>query len=127
MAEIVALVSLSPVFVIRICQEVELSSASCNVLRDSSVFNLTPGALMITVCVSILFSSLDSSTKLFGSIWNDKSTRPSVVGVQFHSTCTDSPGVIEIIWVEIRLPSARAMTSNSGAEPAPMFSTVTPI
>ena len=84
LATIVALVSNNAVFVRTRFHEVELSSASPKVMNGSSEVTLTPGALIIIVCVRRLFASFDSSTKSFGSRWKDKSTRPSVDGVQFH-------------------------------------------
>ena len=81
---IVALVSNNAVFVRTRSHEVELSSASPNVMNGSFEVTLTPGALIIIVWVRRLFPSLDSSTKSFGSIWKDKSISPSVDGVQVH-------------------------------------------
>ena len=121
----VALVSKRAVLVRVNCQLVALSVASPRVIRTSSDVTRTPGALITIVWVSTLFVSDTSSIISLGSMWNDRSTSPSAVGVQFHERSKLSPGDIETVLVDIRVPSARAMTSRSGTEPAPRFWIVT--
>ena len=90
------------------------------------VSTLMPGSLTKTKEDKRLLSSAVSSTWSVGSTSIVTSMFPDAVGVQSHSTGTDSPGAIDIVLTPSGCPAAEAVIERDGTEPAPRFTMEAP-